>query len=296
MPSAVDVQAGLLAGLDGAGAETLTGTCLDVDWKAGLAQVNVAGAVLSVPMLGVPVQNDRCRLLRASGLLYVLGPVPHPAWCTVKSAPSGGMVQVTGDDSVLYVVATAGQTLTAGQRVVVEWTDRGGVVQGIPAADPLTGAPISGGAVQATGGPRTVTFNPTASGTQNGSGATGSGVFWTGQVYCSDSTVGAYFYGTQIASTIPDSAAILGVSIAVAELSGFGDAATFGTHPLAGPTGPVTVSGAVAVSAGSGAKVLPNSFGDLLKTGAAYGIGTNHGGYRIYGSAAQSGALTITWQ
>jgi hypothetical protein len=138
------------------------------------------------------------------------------------------------------------------------------------------------------------TFKAKDSGSYQGSS------WWTDQVWCSDSNVGAWFY-PDIADTIPDDAEITRVQVLVNEFyNQFPTSlATIGLHSLASKSGSPTVVSAVTVSAGSGWKTLPVAFGDALKTGTRKGLGTNHGGYHKFRSRtedANSGALRIDWR
>jgi hypothetical protein len=271
------------------------GTCLSINWPAGTAKVNIPGSTIDMPMVSAPVVNARCWVGFFANRPIVLGPVARPPLATATAAQSGGLVKVTGDDGQQYVVASDGFSITSGTRVLLAWGDRGGYVIGLPGADPLTGAPINNGGTIPGGGPTTVQFNSIDGGSQNSAymGGSGTSGFWTGDVWCGDTTLGAWIFGTQIADTIPDSAVIDAVSISVSQTGGSGGSApNFGLHNLPSKSGTVVPTSAVAVGGGSGQKGLPTSFGDALKTGAAFGIATRHGGWWIYSPTA---ALTITW-
>lgn len=269
------------------------GTCLSINWVAGTANVNIPGSTVDIPMLVPPVVNARCYVGFLANRPVCLGPVALPPLVTATASASGGLVSVTGDDGQKYTVAADGFTISSGDRLVVHWGDRGGFVIGKQSADPLTGTVIGGGGNVPGGGQQSRTFNSIASGSQSGSGSSGSGNFWTNDVYASDVNVGAWIFGTQIADTIPDSAVIDAIAIGVNQIDGSGGTSpNFGLHGLSSRSGVLTVSSAVAVPGGTGPKGLPLSFGDALKTGAAMGIGTAHGGYWIYSGAA---SLTIVW-
>lgn len=269
------------------------GTCISIDWSAGTARVNVPGSTVDLPMLVVPVVNARCYVGFFANRPIVLGPVAMPPLVTATGVPSGGLVKVTGDDGQNYTVAANSFTIAAGDRLVVQWGDRGGFVVAKESADPLTGIPINGGGNVPGGAQQSRSFNSIASGSQAGSGGSGSGNFWTSDVYCSDSNLGAWIFGSQIADTIPDSAVIDAIAIGVTQTGGWGGSdPTFGLHTLGSLSGVITPTSAVGVPGGSGAKGLPLSFGDALKTGAALGIATDHGGYWIYSGSA---SLTIVY-
>lgn len=273
------------------------GTCVSIDWPTGMAVVNIPGSTVSIPMAGTaPIPNALCWVGFMGNQPICLGAVARPPLATVAGPAVAGIVSVTGDDGVIYQVAyDTLLTPASADRVLIDWTS-GGTILCIPSADPNTGLPVNTPGEIPSGGSQTRTFNPIDSGTQNGSGD-GSGGFWTSQVYCGSTTVGGYFYGGQIAGSIPDDAVIDSVVLHLNAERATGDAPTIGLHTLTTKAGNLVVTSAVTVALGSGDRVLPNSFGDALKTGAAAGVGTHHGGYSIYSPAGvgNSGALTITW-
>src|SRR5690606_30652751 len=120
------------------------------------------------------------------------------------------------------------------------------------------------------------------------------------EVRCSSGNIGAWFYGSTIADTIPDGAKISRVQLYVNEFYNQfpSSLATIGLHALAAKAGAPSVSSPVTISAGSGWKDLPTSFGDALKTGAKLGVGTAEGGYhkfRPVSADADCGMLRIDW-
>ena len=294
MISAAQQQKDLVKQALAGSSSAVQGVCNSIDWAARTAQVNVAGSTIDLPMLGVPIVGAYCWVGTMGSTVLVLGPVPPAPLATATSSPSSGLVAVTGDDGMAYTVASNGFTITSGTRVVLQWADRGGFVVALESADPLTKTPVSGGGN--TGGGSTAStaiFRPVYSGSQN----TGASNFWTSDVLCSDSNEGMYSYATQIADTIPDTATITRVSLQLAVTgTGYGDAPNWGLHNLASLSGVLSVSSATPLPGGSGNFLLPNSFGDALKTGSMKGVGTAHGGYWQYGNATQSGMLTISWQ
>jgi hypothetical protein len=262
--------------------------------------VNLAGGHVPVLCAGgqFPAVGDSVMVLQIGKTFVCMGALPKPAHGVVVAAASGGRVQVKADDNITYSMNYNHlYTPAVNDHVKLDWDLIGGYVVGplatAPTGDPNiilpTGPGNGGGGVTS----HSATFNPTDSGTWNGSS------YFTNQVYCGDSTLGAYFYGTQIADSIPDGATITGVAVYLDELTNYypGSLATIGTHGLTGKSGAPTTGNAVGVSAGSGWKGLPTSFGDVLKTGAAFGLATDHGGYHIFApkGVGNSGALTINW-
>jgi hypothetical protein len=133
----------------------------------------------------------------------------------------------------------------------------------------------------------------------SGQYAKGGGSTQSNDVYASASTRSLWVYGTKIADTIPDGAVIRSVSINVAPLRDDGNSPRFGTHPHASmPATAPTIGNLTSIAKPSGWVALPTSFGDLLKTGAALGIGVDGAGYAIFRGTqkdGQSGALDISW-
>ncbi len=121
------------------------------------------------------------------------------------------------------------------------------------------------------------------------------------EVWCSDGNRGCWFYGGAIADTIPNGAKIQSVRVYVPEFyNQFPTSkATIGLHNKTGKSGAPTITSATTISAGTGWKKLPNSFGDALKDGSKEGLGTNGGGYHKFTGRSgdnQSGYLEIVWE
>jgi hypothetical protein len=277
----------------GQGASSITqGTCLSVDWATGYAMVNVSGGEVRMPMVTTaPAPGDQVWVGYLGKQPILLGIVARAAVGTITAAPSSGKVEVTGDDAQKYLLPyNADTTLTLNQRVAIDWDSRS-VAFRLSSDTPPPDEIVTPGIVNP--GPQERTFTPTNSGTWNGSR------YYTSQVNCSDSQQGIYVYGRQIAETIPDNALIdyVGLDLSVVFDRYPSSLATFGLHTREALDGAPGVSGGAPVSAGSGRKDLPTSFGEALKTGAALGVGTNHGGYHGFAPAGQnnSGALTIRY-
>jgi len=295
MTSAEKQQSAKNAELAAGMSDIRVGTCLSIDWAAHTAKVNIPGSTLDMPMLAAPVVNARCLVGFYANRPVVLGPEARPPLVTATGPASSGLVKVTGDDGVPYTVAADGFSISSGDRLVVLWADRGGFVVGKESADPLTGLPIGTAGNTPAPSQQSRTFNTVASGSQNSAymGGSGTSGFWTNDVWAGDTTLGAWIFGTQIADTIPDSAVIDAIAIGVNQIGGSGGSSPkFGLHTLGSRAGTIVPTSAVTVPGGTGPKGLPLSFGDALKTGAALGIATAHGGYWIYSGSA---SLTIVY-
>lgn len=258
---------------------------MQVDFGSG-AVACLAGGTFA------PNPGDSVRCLATSAGTVVLGlSRPRRSTGTVKSlaAPLVTVTTSIGDVAMPYLSSYAP---VVGHLVAINWT-AGGIVLGqvTAAPDGITPGPGPGPTPPAD---YSVDFISADSGSYGTS-------WFTNDVYCSASNIGAWFYGTTIADTIPDAALILSVSVYVTEFYNQfpSSLATIGTHPLTGKAGVPVVSNAITISAGTGWKSLPASFGDLLKTGAAKGVGTNHGGYHKFtarASDSSSGLLRIAWR
>lgn len=289
------------------------GICVSIDWTVPAAVVNFAGANVVMPMVGTPpIPNQDCLVIMAAGQPVCLGRPAGPSLGVVSAQPSGGRIAILGDDNVTYQAAYDPNitTWTTGQRVLLAWAGGagGGPVVTLklsadpaPPPDPVAPAPAPPPVVVKPAVPkaRDLYFDAAWSGTQNGSGNTGNGNFWTNQVYAGSTTLGAWGYGSAVANTIPDGATINQVEIFLSAQQALYSGPNLGTHTLPSRSGVLTVSNAVNVALGSGWRGLPTSFGNALKTGAARGIATAHGGYSIFAPAGQnqSGRLHIraTW-
>lgn len=293
-----------------AGSKYQVGTAMSVDWSQSPALVTVnlpPGGEVEMPMVGDPPVLQRPCLVAFLGMKPVcVGTLARPVLGTVAGSPANGLLPVKADDGVTYQLAynTNITSWVSNARVQIDWS-AGGTVLCAVSADPYTHddtRPVPPPVVPSkphTGSTSRQTFQPTDSGTQNASAGSlsGKGNYWTQQVYCGDTTLGAYFYGGQLASTIPDNASITKVEVYLQAVRSSGANPTIGVHSLSSKSGNIVVDQATTVSLGTGWKTLPNAFGEALKTGARRGLATAHGGYSIYAPAGSgSGQLRITWR
>ena len=266
---------------------TVEGTCVGYVFASRLVLIDVGGVAIPMPWLGpAPWKGDRVRILKL-GETRVCQSVYGSAIGTVVSV-AANVALVTGDDGVSYrYPVRIGDTISAGHRVRLDHA--GQLVAGRYAAEPPSSdyttppAPPAG-----TGG--TQTFLPTASGSYR------SGAYRGPDVEVNVSRTGVYWYGTQIADTIPDGATITAATISLSQLyDQIGVASLLGTHAQASPGGEPVIAGVVSVNSGGTFSIM--AVADALKTGAALGVGfQKNTGYRAFGSYAFSGAITISWQ
>lgn len=265
--------------------------CVSVDWPAQLAVVNVGGVERVMPWAGpAPWPGDTVRVVTA-GQVPVCWVTHGSPMGTVLSA-SSELATVAGDDGRTYAYPfRVGDALAPGDRVRLdhvgrmvlgEYTDEPpGIEYVTPAAPPA-----------ASGGSRT--FYPTDSGNYY------LGTSYKSQyVEVSSQRSAFYWYGRQIANSIPDGAT---VTIARLKLVELWDKATLaashlGTHadPSAahGPSAP-TLSGSIDVTSGGTINILP--FAAALRDGDAFGVGFALGyGWRRFDTGARSGAIYMEW-
>lgn len=261
------------------------GYCEDLDWPNYLATINIGGARQVMPWAGVPPwPGDRVAVLYNGGSPRCFA-VYGPSQGTVVSVASG-IATVTGDDGREYVYPAA-VTVVSGNRVRL---DHGGhlvtsVYPGEPAETPYIPAPAP-----PTTGRGSATFRPIDSGNYR------LGAYQGSFVEVSDNRVAAYWYGTQIANTIPDGATVTKADLQLVERWDKipGTASHLGTHTQATRTGPPTITGAINVTGSGPVSIL--AFADALKTGAAFGVGFAAGfGWRQFDTFAASGALYMEW-
>lgn len=246
----------LAAGQPGA-TQLTAGICLALDWATGYVSVDIAGLEVDMPLVGqAPTVGDPVIVAKLSGVPVCLGaPPPEP--------PPPPTPPVTPPEPPAPKPPAPKP----------------------PAVKPP--APVT----------RDLYFNPSWSGSQNSpfGSLAGRGDWFTNNVWCSNTVLGAWGYGGAVASSIPDNATILGVWIYLAATQSYGNKPSLGLHSLPSRARALGVSNRTEIALGSGWQALPTLFGDRLKTGAARGIATAHGGYSIYQAAgtAQSGRLRI---
>lgn len=269
------------------------GTVL-VDFGEGTTTIYSAGFY-------VPMPGEFVRTVRVDALVLMLGPAkPRSSYglVTATGSPNLTILLPTGETVSLPRVISAYPSPAVNDNVLISWADGGivvGKVSAVPVSnydiDPILQPPPASAARK----PFEMEFR-----------AVDSGNFWLGgnswnslDVWSSPSNTGAWFYG-DIAGSIPDTATISLVQVYVNEFYNQfpSNLAGIGLHSATSKSGNPGVSSVVDISAGSGWKTLPNSFGDALKTGAAKGLGTpartGYHKFRSRAADAQSGLLRIT--
>lgn len=260
------------------------------------AVVDVGGARITMPSVGTyfPLPGDPVRVLRTDQAPFLLGPAAPRSSVgkvTATGSPRAVIEYPPGSGVTKTMGYPVGVALAVNDVVVIDWASGGTVVASVtatPLFDPAPPAPPPAG-----GGRQTIVFTAIDSGNWNGG-------WWTNEVWASDNNHGAWFYGSKVRDSIPDSASIVSTEIYLPAYYQYGASPNFRTHtndtkPGGAPSYTATV---VALNAArSGWVSLPNTVGDFLKANVG-GTGMRQGGFTKYrGTQADglSGALRITF-
>lgn len=275
----VTVWLGTFVGLNDAG----TGVFCDI------ANGDATGRVPAQVMTPYrPEVNEQVQLLAIDGKFYLVGPaLPKPGQGTVVSVTSDVATLAT-DVGNVAATFNAGLTLSASQIVKILWSD-GPHVVGVLSTSPTPQTPPPSptpGAVR-----HVDVFTAIDAGTFSG------GRWWQAQPWASDTTLGAWFYGSKIRDTLRG-ASVSKVEIWSSLAQRYGSSPNFATHPHASkPTSGPSVSSATPRAVADRQWIeLPVAFGAFLASNVG-GIALAHGGFNKFRSLAQdaqSGALRIT--
>lgn len=266
--------------------DSAEGLCTAISWADRLVTVNQQGALLQMPWVGHPPWvGDRVRVITAGQRPFCEAVYGSPLGTYVSAA--GNIATVTGDDGVTYEYPYPnGASYSVGHRLLLDHAHRAVVMR--YSTDPVTAVPGGPSAPTSTSG--SAWFYPTDSGNYR------SGVFSSQYAEVSINRTAAYWYGTQIANTIPDSATITRAEIHLVELwdNVPGTPTQMGTHTQASRGAEPTITGTINVS-GTGVYAL-GSFANSLKTGSVYGLGfRKNTGWRRFATYATSGAIYMQW-
>ena len=264
-------------------ADSAEGVVVDADWPALLVKVNRHGGEQWMRWVGeAPWEGDRVRVVEAAGTRFCMAVYGAPMGSFVSVAAN--IATVTGDDGVTYRYPyPSGSAFSPGQRLLLDHAHRAVVMR--YSAEPA-GSEYSTPAPPPESGVQSRTFFPIDSGNYR------NGAFAGQLVEISVSRSAAYWYGTQIADTIPDSATILAARISLVENWDEvpGTATQMGTHTQPTRGSEPAISGTINVT-GPGAHDI-SAFATALKTGAAYGIGfRKNTGWRQFASFTSSGEI-----
>lgn len=280
--------------------EIISGTVVAVDGDTQTATLNVLGGRVTAQYFGSHPQLGRgVFVLIAGSYAVVLGTPAGPALGTIADAGDGTFVTVTGDDGVTYSLYYSQQyDPVIGDRVLLGWDGGGHVIipiSGNPAPPLYPNLPEPPVPLVV----KEQTFYPTDSASFNGAWST------TDVVLAAPYTSAGWFYGRQFADTIPFGAVIDRVTIYIeAAPSADPIVPVLGLHSaLTRPVGGLSI--ATPANLGqfdrehAGPVELPPEFGDSLRSGFYFGIGsdgTGVGALRGVPQGSAQGAVTIRWR
>jgi hypothetical protein len=251
------------------------------------------GRVPAHPMTSYrPAINEPVWVMVVDNVAYLVGPTrPLPPEGVVVSV-DGGLVAVSTDIGNFEATFPSGEVLTGGQLVKLFWSGEKPHVLSVMSTAVDEATPGGGGLTVLSD--RTETFTAVSSGSFGSS-------WWTSQVWSHPDHVGAWFFGSKIADTIPASASILSVEVFISAVAISGAAANFATHTSTSqPAGTPTFSATTAVAPAAGWVTLPVAFGNRLRAGGGgFGVGVVHGGsHKFHGVNVDpmSGALRIGYR
>jgi len=241
-----------------------------------------------LPPAGHPVQLEQ-----RGGRVVITGPARPLPGVGVITATGSPRATVTAWGVAYSLPYRSGYTPVLSDNVEISWSSDGGVIQGKVTATSNVVAP----AINTAPALRTYAPDPF---TAIDSASFGPYGWNTRDVWSSNTYVGAWFYGSKIRDSIPDTARILSAAIYLNPRQLQGAAPNFRYHTSnTRPGGTVTFGGTTfALPLVRGWTPVPLAFIDFLKVNAG-GVGFQNGGYSIYrGTQADqlSGALDISWE
>lgn len=274
-------------------ADTTEGVCEDIDWVAGLAEVNRNGQTVRMKWKGEPPWPGGRVRIDVAAKQPVCIPIYGSPMGTVVSV-AGSLVTVTGDDGLTYVYPHLGSAPSSGNRVRLDHPGRV-VLPGAYSTEPVGSDYTAPGAPPTVGG--SAWFTPAWSGHwQDGAYRD------AGAQISSVSRAAAYGYGKSIADTIPDAAVVTKAELHLVQLwdETPGASTSMGTHTFEGLPGSLTnanITGEVLFGGGSRVVDLLGSIADALKSGTAYGVAFRSGfGWRRYLPQPDSGRIYMEWR
>lgn len=240
----------------------------------------------------VPLSGETVQVLTIGDRHLLFPAKPLPGTGTVVTV-GGGYVTVStiaGAVRMPYI----GTAPSSGDLVGISWSELPYCLGKLSVQPtPVEPPPDPGG-----GTVRSATFQAIDTGSHN----VGSSNYWQAQPWASDSTLGGWFYGTQILDTIPNNAVLVSLEFYVSWQQRQGSNPNFGLHALAAKTGQLSFTNIAAWNPDGGWQTPGNAatwFAALRAGGGRLGVGLAHGGYNKFSSRAQdamTGALRISWR
>lgn len=264
-----------------------------VEPRDGFAVVDMGDSRFIADFVGyVPVAGETVQIVSV-GERHLLFPAgPKPGIGTVLTVTAG----VVTAQTIAGVVAMPymGTAPSSGDLIGISWSE-GPRCQGKLSSTLPTPAPIpdpGGGTLQSA------TFRAIDAGSTDRTQSR----WWQAQPWASNTTYGAWFYGTQIRDTIPAGATLVSLEFFAAWASRSGGAPRFALHNLAAKTAVPSFGAYTEWVPGDGWQTPPMAaawFAALKAGGASLGVGLNQGGWNQFSSLAQNsmtGALRISWR
>ncbi len=262
------------------------------------ALVNIGSTSVKLPFVGLylPPTGHPVQLELRGGEWVVTGPaVPLPGEGVI-TATGTPRAEVTAWGVIYSLRFKSSYTPVLSDLVALTWSADEGIIEGKLSASSSLIAPGTNPGSGASGTFHPKPFLATGSGSYRASNG-----WWTADVYASATNDGAFWYGTKIKDTIPDSATIVSARIYLPiRAINVNAPGQMRLHTnLSKPAGAPSFSGsAVDRPAVSGWHSVPLSWIDHLKANNG-GVGFDGGGYWIIkaiSSDRQSGALDISYR
>lgn len=243
----------------------------------------------------IPTVYEPVHVWSVDGQWFILGPtVGKPRVGTVLTVSSPRATVSTSQGNVSAIIG--GTAPTSGDRVLLDWTEDG----------PVTGLRLATTAVAPPtppdpGGGGSTVKEAIFRAIDAGSTDRGSARWWQAQPWASNTTFGAWFYGSQIKDTIPSGAQLVSMEMYINRVQDSGDPPRFTLHTDGWKGGIPGMSAYVAWDPPNGWNAVPSAgwFGSLIAGGPYWGIGLNQGGFNKFAALTQdglSGALRIKWK
>lgn len=241
----------------------------------------------------VPSVNEPVHVWSVDGSWFLLGPTTGRPGVGVVTTVGSGVVNVTTDFGE-FSMPSVGTAPTSGQKVGISWP--GPVCLGALSVQPASPTPPP-----TPGGGGATVKEATFRAIDAGSTDRGATRWWTAQPWASNSTYGAWFYGTQIKDTIPAGSQLVSMEMFINRVQDQGSSPNFALHTSPGKAGVPAMGSLFPWDPPNGWNPVPNNawFAALIAGGSFYGVGLNQGGYSKFASLAQdglSGALRIKWR
>ncbi len=289
----IDEASALFDGFGGAARVALR-RAVFAEAVAGVAMVDMGDSRFACDFGSgyVPRPGETVQILSVDDRHLLFPAKPLPGTGIVFTAGSGLVTvdTIAGRVQMPYI----GTAPTSGDLVGISWSELPFCI-GKLSVQPKAPDPIPD---PGAGSVRSATFQVI----DTGSTDRGAARWWQDQPWASNTTFGAWFYGTQIRDTIPAAAAFVSLEFFVSWQRRQGDAPRFALHDQAVKGALPAFGGFAAWAPDNGWQVPPNAagwFAALKAGGPSLGVGLNQGGFNKFSSRAQNamtGALRISWR